>query len=246
MVSPAKRVLYLIPESGLGPFVHRLRLFDLCGHVKDKRLFYRTMSAQDPWEKLTDPRILRAAEGADVFLDTAIRFMDGEENSASDSRQFADILFALQAAGTRVITCAHHSSKGFERQNTMSLETALRGSGDIGAMAVSAWGLRQIDKAANRIHVENLKCRDFEPCEPFRLEGRPWIEQEQSFRMIAQPGMVAPPKPPREKTPAQNKADQLYLAVKALKAQGLSDEDVAKQLDITDRTLRNWRASGKL
>ena len=239
VVSATKRVLYLIPESGLGPFAHRLRLFNLCGHVKDKRLFYRTMSIEEPWEKLTDPRLLRAAEGADVFLDTAIRFMDGEENSASDSRQFADVLFALQASGARSITCAHHSSKGFERQDSMSLETALRGSGDIGAMAVSAWGVRQIEKAANRIHVENLKCRAFEPCEPFRLEGRPWIEQEHSFRMIAQPGTVT-------KKMTVKAEDPKVVAARALKAQGLTDEDVAAALGLTDRTLRNWRASGKL
>jgi putative DNA primase/helicase len=240
VVSTSKRVLYLIPESGLGPFVYRLGIFALREHVRAGKLFYRTMTAKEPWGKLTDKRLLKAAEGADVFLDTAIRFMEGEENSATDSRQFADVLFALQAAGARTITCAHHSPKGFENKDTMSLENALRGSGDIGAMAAAAWGLRQIDKAANRVHIENLKCRDFEPCMPFQLEGRPWIDQEHSFKMTTKPGMVA------VKTKPVQTEDPKIVAARALKGEGYTDADVAEKLGLTDRTLRNWRAGGKL
>ena|ERR1700746_1346098 len=161
------RVLYLIPESGLGPFVHRLKLFGLTEHVKSGRLFYRTMTAIEQRASLVDPRLLKAAEGADVFLDTAIRFMEGDENSASDSRAFANTLFKLQGVGTRTITGAHHSPKGFDGREQMTLENTLRGSGDIGAMLCTCWALKQVDFATNLILMKNVKPRDFEACAPF-------------------------------------------------------------------------------
>jgi RecA-family ATPase len=110
----SKRVVYLIPESGMTPFAARTKLFDLVRHAGD-RFFCRTLDSQDPDAPLTDPAILKSCEGADVFLDTAVRFMEGEENSASDNRQFAKNLFALLRAGARTVTGLHHAPKQFER-----------------------------------------------------------------------------------------------------------------------------------
>jgi RecA-family ATPase len=142
---PALRVLYLIPESSLGPFRSRLELFRLREHVRGDRLLVSTLSSRDP-VSLSDPRMLKAAEGADVFLDTAIRFMEGSENDAQDTRPFVQTLFRLLHAGARSITGAHHAPKGFEGQNFMTLENILRGSGDIGAMLSTAWGVRQVGR----------------------------------------------------------------------------------------------------
>ncbi len=141
VTEPSSRVLYLIPESGLGPFVHRLKLFNLLDQVRDGRLFYRTLNSREPMVSLEDPCLLEAAKGADVFLDTAIRFMEGDENSASDHRRFAQILFNLQQVGARTITGAHHSPKNLGHANFLSLENVLRGSGDMGAMVATCWGL---------------------------------------------------------------------------------------------------------
>src|SRR4029077_16858091 len=126
----ADRVMYLIPEAGLGPFSSRLKTFHLEEHIRDGRLFYRTLSAEGQLS-LTDPRLLEAVKGADVFLDTAIRFMVGDENSAAEQKLFADNLFGLQRAGARTVTGAHHSPKSFGKENFMTLENVLRGSGDI-------------------------------------------------------------------------------------------------------------------
>jgi len=154
VLKPAKRVLYLVPESGLGPFVHRLKLFGLLDHVRDERLLFRTMTAKEQDTTLADLRILKAAEGADVFLDTSIRFSNGEENSASDNRPFAKMLFNLQAAGARSIVGAHHSPKGFENRESITLDNTLRGSGDIGAMLATCWAVRQTDATSNRIFMK--------------------------------------------------------------------------------------------
>src|SRR5262245_20089822 len=124
----ADRVIYLIPEAGLSPFSMRLKTFGLTRYVEE-RLFPRTLSM--PGElPLTDPRLKEAVKGADVFLDTAIRFMTGDENSAAEQKIFADTLFGLQRAGARTITGAHHSPKSFGTQMSMTLENVLRGSGD--------------------------------------------------------------------------------------------------------------------
>jgi hypothetical protein len=177
---PAERVIYLIPEAGLGPFASRLKTFHLEDYVRDKRLLFSTLSATCSFS-LTDSRLLEAVRDADVFLDTAIRFMEGDENSASEQRAFAESLFNLQRAGARTITGAHHSPKSFGRETSMTLENVLRGSGDIGAMLCTAWGLSQVDSAATRIYVQNVKARDFLPCAPFIVQGRPSINETGFF-----------------------------------------------------------------
>jgi hypothetical protein len=53
------RVLYLVPESSLGPFVHRLKLFNLLDYVRDGKLFLRTLNAKEP-TSLNDPLLLRS------------------------------------------------------------------------------------------------------------------------------------------------------------------------------------------
>jgi hypothetical protein len=236
-VMTSKRVLYLIPESGLGPFVHRLKVFRLLDQVKAGRLFFRTLSAKEQIE-LNDPRLLKAAEGADVFLDTAVRFMTGEENSASDHRKFADLLFNLQRVGARTVTGAHHSPKAFEKQDSLSLENAFRGSGDVGAMLATAWALRQTDFQTNRILIKNVKPRDFEPCQPFEIEGRPWIDQTGAFKIVSLPGMARPRVPKLEKPELLN--------ARLLRGQGLELADIAAQVGVGLRTIERWSSEGKL
>ena len=187
----SQRVLYLIPESGLTPFASRLKTFRLVDHVESK-LFYRTFSAKDGEDLvITDPRIRKACEGgADVFLDTAVRFMEGDENAAAEQKNFAHNLFALIRAGARTVTGLHHAPKRFETDNYMSLENLLRGSGDIGAMLSACWGLRQIDKTDNRLFIENTKARDFLPGDPFIVEGRPHLDMSGYFKLTAPPGLA--------------------------------------------------------
>ena len=73
-----ERVLYLCPEVSLGPFVDRLRKIGLEDWVGN-RFFYRTLSAEGHL-RLDDPIFQEALPGSVVFLDTAIRFLDGGTN----------------------------------------------------------------------------------------------------------------------------------------------------------------------
>ena len=229
----ADRVIYLIPEAGLSPFSARLRTFRLTDYVGE-RLFVQTLSAKEPLS-LTDARLLKAAEGADVFLDTAVRFMQGDENDASEQRAFAESLFRLQGAGARTITGAHHSPKGFSKESVMTLENVLRGSGDIGAMLVTAWGLKQIDAVSNQVYVANVKPRDFQPCEPFIIQGRPSLDETGYFEMPCPSGYAGKLEDymPSRGRPEISDKDAKKAEAQRLKAQGMSLREIAPQLGIS-------------
>jgi hypothetical protein len=235
----ANRVVYLIPEAGIGPFSARLRTFRLTEYLGD-RLFVQTLSAKTPLT-LTDPRLLTAAEGADIFLDTAIRFMQGDENDASEQRAFAESLFRLQAAGARTITGAHHSPKAFSKDNVMTLENVLRGSGDIGAMLCTAWGLKQIDPATNSIYIANVKPRDFQPCEPFIIKGRPCLDETGYFEMTHPPGFAGTLSEHRDVgRPELPEKDEKVAEARRLRAQGMSFRDIGSRLGVKVPTLHSW------
>lgn len=238
---PAQRVLYLIPESSLGPFYSRLQLFRLQECVRTDRLLVSTLSSRQRIS-LDDPRLLKAAEGADVFLDTAVRFMDGSENDVESARPFADTLFRLLNAGARSITGAHHAPKGFECQDYMTLENILRGSGDLGAMLCTCWGVRQIDPVRNQLYVQNVKPRDFQPCAPFILEGRPHLDMTGQFKMIVDPGEareLSEHLPRRNKggRPAISDKDETMARAVALRAEGYSLRDIEDKLKVSKSAL---------
>ena len=143
-------------------------------------------------DAIPDPRILAAARDSHIVLDTAIRFgAEGDENAAvTKQRGLATDIFALLGAGARSVIGAHHSPKPFAHANVMHLENVLRGSGDIGAMLSTAWGIKQIDRDRNVIHVENVKARDFEPPLPFQIIGRPFIDRSEDLALFKRPGTV--------------------------------------------------------
>jgi len=187
VLETASRVLYLIPESGITPFKARLKRFHIYHHLKDGRLLVHTLS-KGPTPELSDPRILAAAKDAYVFLDPTIRFVKGNENEAADNqRGLANDIFALDRAGARAVIAAHHAPKNFSKESVMTLENMLRGTGDIGAMVATAWGIKQLDAEKNIIHIENLKARDFQPRGPFQVIGRPHINEEGDFRIHKKP-----------------------------------------------------------
>jgi hypothetical protein len=158
-------------------------------YTKDDRLVCRTFSMPGA-VSLTDPQILKVCKGADVFLDTAIRFLTGDESSSSDQRGFAATLFDLLGAGARTVTALHHSAKSSEASQFMTLENVLRGSGEIGAMVSSCWGLRMCDVNRCKIWMQNVKAREYQSCEPFVIEGRPFIDNDGYFKLTHEPGLA--------------------------------------------------------
>jgi hypothetical protein len=246
VTSPAERVIYLVPECSIGPFGERIRLFHMTEHLRSGHLLVRTLSKREQISGLNDVRLLRAAHGADIFLDTAVRFMDGSENDVENTRPFAVALFRLLGSGARTITGAHHSPKGFEAQDFMTLENLLRGSGDIGAMLCTAWGVRQVDADKNQLFVQNVKPRDFQPCAPFVLEGRPHLDGGGQFKMLAEPGTAGDMRSylrnkgaetGRPSTP--DKADKTRQAVE-LRSLGIAIRRIAKIIEVPKSTVERW------
>jgi len=178
-VAEPSNVLYLIPESGERSFRQRL---DTMGVPDSERFLCRTMS--DGPIKLTDSGLIAAVADLRpvVFLDTAVRFNHSEnENDASQAaKHMADTIFALINKGARAVVCAHHSTKTAKKDPT--LETCLRGSGDLAAMADAVYYLDVVDPLTLRVKVKNLKARDFEPLAPFEIEGRPYLELTGDFK----------------------------------------------------------------
>jgi hypothetical protein len=188
VLETAFRVVYLIPDCTITPFYYRLKLFHLRRYVRDGRLLVHTLS-KGPTPNLSDPNILSAAKGAHVFLDTAVRFRTGNENDATANQELANSIFGLLRRGARTVMGAQHSAKKFAEENYMTLENVVRGSGDIGAMVSTAWGIKQLDAKQNILHIENIKPRDFEPPPPFQLIGRPYIDRDGDFQMHKRPGV---------------------------------------------------------
>jgi AAA domain/Helix-turn-helix domain of resolvase/DnaB-like helicase N terminal domain len=250
--APAERVIYLIPECAISPFWARIKLFRMQEHVRAGRLLVRTLSSREQ-VSLDDPRLLKAAKGAHVFLDTAVRFMNGSENDVEATRPFAEILFRLLGAGARTITGAHHSRKppdgGFARE-VLTLENTLRGSTDLGAMLCTAWGVRQVDVDKNQLYVQNVKPRDFQPCGAFLLEGRPHLDETGQFKMLKAPGEAGELRSylrkddddgsrNRGRPVTADKADKVRQAVE-LRAQGLSIREIAKTVGVGKSTVEGW------
>jgi hypothetical protein len=161
VVPKPERVLYLCPEVSLGPFTDRVKKIGLMDYV-GRTFFYRTLST-DSQLSLDDEVLRNALPGSVVVLDTAIRFLEGDENSSKDVRAFADGIFALLRDGAEAVVLLHHSPKG--SGDTMTLENAMRGSGDMGAFLACCWGTKLQDPTkpyASASFLSNLKQRDFQ------------------------------------------------------------------------------------
>ena len=238
----SQRVIYLIPESLMGPFWTRIKLFHLEEYV-DKRLFIHTLESKER-VPLTDSRLLQAAKDSDVFIDTVARYMNGGED-IEDARILADSLFGLLRAGARTISAAHHSPKGFKDADYMCLENMVRGSGDLGAAISTAWGLRQIDESKNRVYIKNLKPRDFLPCEPFIIPGRPHIDERGCFDLTEPPGFAGEltehlPSKKKGGRPPMAEHNEKQEQVLRLKSEGRSVREIADKVGISATSVHRF------
>jgi RecA-family ATPase len=178
-VDESSNVLYLIPESGERSFRQRMESMNL---PDDERFLCRTMS--DGPIRLSDRNLLSAIRDLKpiVFLDTAVRFnpSDDENDASKSSKLLAEAVFALIKAGAKAVVCAHHSTKAAKKNVT--LESCLRGSGDIGAMADAVYYLEVTEQASLTVKIVNKKARDFEPIPDFEVVGRPFINEIADFK----------------------------------------------------------------
>jgi hypothetical protein len=212
VVKKPSRVLYLCPEVSLGPFTDRLRKIGLMNFVGD-RLFCRTLSAEGHLT-LNAPELVPALPGSVVILDTAIRFLEGDENSSKDVRAFADSMFALLRAGAESVVMLHHSPK--DAGDVMTLENAMRGSGDMGAFLACCWGTRLQDPTKpyeSASFLSNLKQRDFESKDFEVTSG-----SDCRLHIVGDPALNVATLAPRRRGNVANKDGKDEVAVALIKA----------------------------
>jgi len=167
------RVIYLCPEVSLTPFADRLKRIGLQDYVGASFL-YRTLSAEGTL-KLSDPALQKFLQGSVVILDTAIRFLEGDENSSTEMRVFAEEIFSLLRKGAEAVVLLHHSPKGSGKDNAITLDNCMRGSGELAAFLTACWGTRLQDPDnpyESASFLVNVKQRDFESV-PFEVTSGP-------------------------------------------------------------------------
>jgi AAA domain len=197
-------VIYLCPEMGEQAIRTRC---ELLGIPMDDNFHVQTVS--DGVCKLDSPALISATKELKpaIMLDSAVRFIEGDdENSATQANKFlAARLIALRNAGARAVLPIHHATKASGKEESMTLENVLRGSGDIAAIADCVWGVAHDKRKASngidwdvnyllesqemtRLHMKCVKPRDFEPASSFRIQGRPYIDNGKGFVVLDRGG----------------------------------------------------------
>src|ERR1700752_233680 len=190
-------VLYLVPEMGGSAFRQRMAKMRIS---MDGNFFCQTV--KDGAIDLADPFLVEAVRDMRpvVILDTAIRFLKGDEQSSAEIAQgFGARMFNLINHGAQPIIFMQHRSKGSKRE-ALSLENALRGTTDFGAMADCVWAIEHAKPPENykgdpdaylkesqlrtRLYLECVKPRDMEPADPFVIQGRPFIDDAGDFVVL--------------------------------------------------------------
>ena len=201
------KVLYLIPEQGDRSLRSRVQKL---GIPMDGSVF-RCATMRDGLLTLGDPALVAAVEEWHpvVVLDTAIRFagFKDENSSAENSSGLFAGISELMRLGALGVISNNHIAKRFALNDKGKLPLAelenLRGTSDLGAMADTVWMLQPDDgggeegwleesRDLTRLWVTNVKPREFDPAEPFRIQGRPHIDQHGDFVVLtdeeARPG----------------------------------------------------------
>ncbi|MHB8218324.1 MAG: AAA family ATPase [Candidatus Sulfotelmatobacter sp.] len=185
----SKRIIYLCPEATRTSLRFRLKLLGLIEYLYDPitnpegRLYLRSLS-KGPKLNLDNTGLLELAKEADLFIDTAIRYLEGEENSSSDVKVMTEQVLNLLAMGARSMWVAHHSGKAFSSATEITLENCARGSSEFAAALTNAIGVVQMDKDTNLIHFHFIDGRDMEePAKDMHLQGRPYLSEQGNFQV---------------------------------------------------------------
>jgi hypothetical protein len=168
------RIIYLVPEMGLLAVAKRVRAVALLPYV-GKTLFIRTMNSEGTLSlgELTPEEVC----GALVVIDTAARFIQGDENTSEHAKVFSEDCFRLMKMKPAAVLVLYHSGKETKVASELTLENAMRGSGELGAAVSTCWATRLQDPDpavswTTPSYLTNVKQRDFES-KPFEAKSGP-------------------------------------------------------------------------
>jgi len=102
-------------------------------------------------------------------------------------------------------------------------------------MAATCWGLSQIDPESNSVFIQNVKPRDFQPCDPFIVKARPTLDQTGYFELVAPPGFAGELGDHKSKGGRHALPDKQAKRIQALqlKEQGMSVRAIARELEVS-------------
>jgi hypothetical protein len=199
-VAEAVPVIYLVPEMGARALRKRIERM----HIPMTDRFY-CQTVSDGVCPLNNAVLKEAVKELRpiLFLDTAIRFnpSDDENSARQNATLLASDLFDLLRLGARAIVCLHHSPKYSGDAEFMTLENALRGTGDLGAMCDAVWAVQhdrckmengkdwdyeyiEESQLKTRLYLRCVKPRDFDAAPDFRIQGRPYIDTKGDFVVL--------------------------------------------------------------
>jgi hypothetical protein len=241
-VSPAKRVVYLVPEVGLRGVMNRLRKLGMVDYLFDPLtnpdgcLYVQTLSSTNKLH-LDDKALLLAVHGADVFVDPIIRYIEGEENNASDQRILSNKLLALISAEARSVWCAHHSPKAFRDVTDITTQNVLRGTGEFAAFPDIIFGVLKTDDEASRLYIKCTDARDDdEYLGDFEVEMRPWIDETGDLKLIVPPGTGTPLREQKKEDEGAKRKKALEL----LDEGKLTRDEICKLVRCGTHKLAKW------
>lgn len=232
-------VIYMVPESSARAFKARCRKF---GITNDPELFLCRTITEGPALTLDSPILAAAVKKMKplIVLDTLPRFNEAQdENDAAANKKLVDDIANLRALGCVGVLALHHATKS-SAEAPMTLENVLRGTGDLGAMADSVYGIRRdrvtyADGAGPmELEVRCLKPRDFDPPVPFRVAAsyrsedgsvKSYIDESGDFSLVQA----------REVMEAEEKA---FLKV-VTQDEAISRKDLAGLLGWSERKVRS-------
>jgi hypothetical protein len=192
-VSPSKKVIYLVPEVGLRGVVKRLRKLNMVDYLyPDGGLFLQTLSSLNKLA-LDDADLLEAVEGADVFVDPLIRFINGDENNSGEQRILSNKLLNLLGCKARSVWVAHHSPKAFKDVRDITTQNVLRGTSEFAAFPDIIFGVLKTNDETARLYIKCTDARDDdEYLGDFEVELRPWIDDTGDMKLVVLPGAGVP------------------------------------------------------
>ncbi len=128
-----------------------------------------------------------------MFVDPIIRYIEGEENNASDQRMLSNKLLALISAEARSVWCAHHSPKAFKDVTDITTQNVLRGTGEFAAFPDIIFGVLKTNDETSRLYIKCTDARDDdEYLGDFEVEMRPWIDETGDMKLVVPPGTGTP------------------------------------------------------
>jgi hypothetical protein len=229
-------VLYNVPE------MHEAQVRQYAGilGVRDtESLLFRTM--EDGAWQLDDPRMLKAAEGRVVFLDTLSFFNPAEDGNsyAAAMKQFGVLIFNLLNVGALGVTILGHLAKPMQNktgravEQPWTLENSIIGSAGYGALLRSLLRVKNLNEDLNdhavHLYVQGMKNPGLKP---FQLQG------PAPLKMLVEPG----------KSPYLSQllsGDANYAAASVLFEKKVVQRQVAEQLKISLGTVNKLHKQWK-